>query len=148
LEAHDVKNLGKCSFDRAGNPPKQCGAWASHEVAGKSYCRHHPSQEQEKSNGKTLLEEVVWDALKNSRCPAKHRYQGPSAGLPCRWCRAAHVVMVILEKVRAGEVMAQNVVQEFEEQLGWTLKDPVIGEKIPFGAQWKAKAKEEGKEKS
>lgn len=80
----------------------------------------------------TFLEAAVWDALKNSRCPASHRYHGPSASLPCRWCRAAHVIMLALGKIESGEATAAGMIHEFERQLGWNFSSPVIGEKSKF----------------
>lgn len=105
----------KCSW-------RNCKAWA---VKGKAFCRHHPNLE--KPADQTLLEKVVWDALKNSRCPAKHRYQGPGKSLPCRWCRTAHAVMLILIKVQADELKPLEVIAQLEKQVGWTLADPVVG---------------------
>lgn len=105
----------KCSWQK-------CGAWAK---KGSAFCRHHPPQEAAKPAGQTLLEEVVWDALKNSRCPMTHRYQGPGKSLPCRWCRTAHAVMIVLEKVVAG-LKPEDVIEQLEEKVGWTLDDPVV----------------------
>lgn len=102
---------------------QKCKAWA---LKGTAFCRHHPPEDQKKPEGATLLEEVVWDALKNSRCPMSHRYQGPGKSLPCRWCRTAHAVMLVLEKVGSGQMKAGDVIRQFEEKLGWTLADPVV----------------------
>lgn len=77
----------------------------------------------------TFLEAAVWDALKSSRCPASHRYQGPSASLPCRWCRSAHVIMLALGKIDAGEATPGEMLLEFERQLGWNFSSPVVGDK-------------------
>lgn len=86
----------------------------------------------------TFLEAAVWDALRNSRCPKEHRYQGPGAGLPCRWCRAAHVIMLALGKIESGEATAAEMILEFNRQLGWTFISPVVGEKPKWKAQEKS----------
>lgn len=77
----------------------------------------------------TFLEQAVWDALKNSRCPASHRFQGPGAELPCRWCRAAHVIMLALGRIEAGEATSGSLILELQEQLGWTFASTVVGKK-------------------
>lgn len=113
-----------CSYKYEDNAP--CLAWAKR---GTNRCRHHP-QGTERVPFKqpvSLLEEVVWDALKNSRCPMGHRYEGPGKSLPCRWCRTAHAITLVLIKVQAGEVKPLEVIAQFEKQLGWTLADPVVG---------------------
>lgn len=102
---------------------QKCGAYAK---KGSAFCRHHPPQEVTKPGGQSLLEQIVWDALKKSRCPMSHRYEGPGKSLPCRWCRTAHAVMEVLVKVEAGELKPLEVIAKFEEQLGWTLADPVV----------------------
>lgn len=86
-----------------------------------------------KKNPETFLEMAVWDALKNSRCPAEHRYQGPSVGLPCRWCRSAHVIMLALGKIENGDATAGDMILEFQRQLGWNFSSPVVGEKPSLG---------------
>lgn len=121
-------NAKKCSFLYPETPPRRCAAWA---VKGTDYCRHHPDGVDRTSPkaGSTLLEEVVWDALKNSRCPQKHRYQGPGKSLPCRWCRTAHAVTLVLIKVEAGEIKPLEAISQFEKQLGWTMADPIVSKK-------------------
>jgi hypothetical protein len=47
----------------------------------------------------TYLEEIVWYALKESRCPQGHRYKGPGKSLPCRWCRTGQEVLTVLQKM-------------------------------------------------
>lgn len=102
---------------------QKCKAWAK---KGSAFCRHHPGLAGEPKPGSTLLEEVVWDALKQSRCPASHRYQGPGKSLPCRWCRTAHAITQVLLKVEAGQVKPLEAIAQFEKQLGWSLADPVV----------------------
>jgi hypothetical protein len=80
----------------------------------------------------TFLDGAVWDAIQNSRCPASHRYQGPGGSLPCRWCRAAHVLMLAFGRIETGEARAAQMILEFQEQLGWTFASPVVGKKPPF----------------
>lgn len=113
----------KCAFKFVENAPRRCAAWA---VKGTEYCRHHPGEVERPKAGSTLLEEVVWDALKNSRCPLTHRYQGPGKTLPCRWCRTAHAVTLILIKIEAGQLKPLEAIAQFEKQLGWTIADPVV----------------------
>jgi hypothetical protein len=101
----------------------RCKAWA---VKGTAFCRHHPPTMSRKPEAMSLLEVVVWDALKNSRCPQKHRYQGPGKSLPCRWCRAAHAIMLVLIKMKDENLEPLEVMGELEKQVGWTLADPVV----------------------
>ncbi len=110
-----------CSFVYPDKSP--CRAWS---VRGTERCRHHTEDAERASKREsTLLERVVWDALKSSRCPASHRYQGPGKSLPCRWCRTAHAIMLVLIEVQAGNATAVQVIADMEKQLGWTLADPV-----------------------
>jgi hypothetical protein len=110
----------KCGW-RSGK--EGCKAWAK---KGSAFCRHHPPMKVEKPEGQSLLEEIVWDALKNSRCPMSHRYEGPGKSLPCRWCRTAHAVMLVLVKMEAEGLKPLEIIAQFEEKLGWTLADPVV----------------------
>ena len=80
----------------------------------------------------TFLEQIVWDALKQSRCPRGHRYKGPAASLPCRWCRTAHAVMLTLKRMIAEKVSPEDMLKEFERLVGWTFDAPVVGEKPKF----------------
>lgn len=102
---------------------QKCKAWAK---KGSAFCRHHPPQAQQQPEGQSLLEMIVWDALKNSRCPMSHRYEGPGKSLPCRWCRTAHAVTLVLRKIEARELTIGQVIVEFEKKLGWTLSTPVV----------------------
>lgn len=102
---------------------QKCGSWAR---KGSAFCRHHPPTEAAKPEGQSLIEDVVWDALKNSRCPMSHRYEGPGKSLPCRWCRTAHAITLVLIKVEAGELKPLETISKFEKQLGWTMADPVV----------------------
>lgn len=113
----------KCDWQR-------CKAWAK---KGSAFCRHHPPMKSDKPEGQSLLETIVWGALKESRCPMSHRYEGPGKSLPCRWCRTAHAVMLVLWKVESGDVSSSQVIAEFEKQVGWTLADPVVGTKSRQG---------------
>lgn len=130
-----IPKAQKCSqVGTAYDPDQQCGAWANHQLDGKPYCRHHPASARPPRKPGTLLEDIVWDALKNSRCPASHRYQGPSTSLPCRWCRTAHAVMLVLGRMKQGKDI-EEIVREFEQQLGWTLGSPVVGARIPYATK-------------
>lgn len=75
----------------------------------------------------TLLEYVVWDALDNSRCPREHRYRVQGKSLPCRWCRTAHALILVLEKVASGTENPSNLIDQFEKEVGWTMRDIPVG---------------------
>lgn len=106
---------GKCAL-------QGCGAYAK---KGSTFCRHHPVPEKPKDTV-SLLERVVWDALKQSRCPKEHRYQGPGKSLPCRWCRTAHAIVLVLKEIQDGKTDPDKVIEDFERQLGWSLEDPPV----------------------
>lgn len=69
----------------------------------------------------TLLEQIVWDALKQSQCPPEHRYIGPSQNLPCRWCRTAHAVILVLRRMEMQGISPRAMIEELERQVGWKL---------------------------
>jgi hypothetical protein len=124
-----------CTYVHEGQEGRRCYAWA---VKGSDRCRHHAHGAEQKSpkEPSTLLERVVWDALKNSRCPRRHRYQGPGKSLPCRWCRTAHAITLTLIEIEAAKTTVQEVLADFKKQLGWDLADPVVspeGEAVDRG---------------
>ena len=80
----------------------------------------------------TFLEHIVWEALKRSRCPNEHRYKGPSAGLPCRWCRAAHSVLLVLKRMVDEKISPEDMMKEIERMAGWTFDAPVVGDKPKY----------------
>lgn len=83
-----------------------------------------PGTPPEKKREPTFLEEVVWDALKRSKCPKEHRWQGPSQDLPCRWCRTAHAVILVLRRMAADNVSPETMAARMEEMAGWKLDGP------------------------
>ena len=68
-----------------------------------------------------FLEEVVWNALKKSQCPPEHKYQGPSANLPCRWCRTAHAAILVLRRMESENISPRTMLEELERLAGWHL---------------------------
>lgn len=76
---------------------------------------------QKKKKDLTLLEEVVWDALQNSQCPPEHRYVWPAKSLPCRWCRAAHTIILVLRRMEAQGIGPRAMIEEIEKLAGWKL---------------------------
>lgn len=74
-----------------------------------------------KTQDLNFLEQIVWDALKQSRCPAEHRYIGPSGKLPCRWCRTAHAVVLVLRKMETEGIRTSVMLGEIERLAGWKL---------------------------
>lgn len=83
---------------------------------------HAPEKKAEK-RPLTFLEEIVWDALKKSKCPPEHRYRGPSGGLPCRWCRAAHAVILALRRMMRDDMPPAAMIARMEELAGWKLEE-------------------------
>ena len=69
----------------------------------------------------TLLEEIVWRALKESQCPPEHRYQGPGKSLPCRWCRTAHAVILVLRRMEEKGTSPRDMLAEIEKLVSWKL---------------------------
>jgi hypothetical protein len=69
----------------------------------------------------TFLEQIVWSALKHSQCPPEHRYKGPGKNLPCRWCRTAHAVMMVLIRMEAQGTSPREMLAEMEKMSGWKL---------------------------
>jgi hypothetical protein len=61
----------------------------------------------------TYLEEIVWYALKESRCPKEHRYKGPGKSLPCRWCRTGQAVIFVLEKMIDEKISPEEMLERF-----------------------------------
>lgn len=123
----------KCSqVGTAFGLDRPCGAWANRTVDGKPYCRHHPASAKPPRKPGTLIEDIVWDALKNSRCPGTHRYKWPSTSLPCRWCRTAHAVMLVLQKIKMDKLDPDAAVKDMENQLGWSLESPVVGQTVHY----------------
>jgi hypothetical protein len=59
----------------------------------------------------TFLEEIVWDALKTSRCPQEHRYKGPGKNLPCRWCRTGQAVATVLKKMIDEKISPEEMLK-------------------------------------
>ena len=68
-----------------------------------------------------LLEQVVWDALKQSQCPPEHRYVWPAKSLPCRWCRAAHAIILVLRRMELQGTSPRDMIAEIEKLAGWQL---------------------------
>lgn len=71
-----------------------------------------------------ILEQVVWDALKNSKCPLEHRYMSRygDAGLPCRWCRAAQSAIGIIRHMIGEGVKPEEMMARLEVLAGWSGK--------------------------
>lgn len=76
---------------------------------------------QKKKKDLNLIEQAVWDALQNSLCPPEHRYVWPAKSLPCRWCRAAHAVVLVLRKMEAENISPRAMLDEVERLAGWKL---------------------------
>jgi hypothetical protein len=65
----------------------------------------------------TFLEQVVWDALKNSICPPEHRYSGPGKSLPCRWCRTGQAILAVLDRMIQAKILPEEMRKEIESQI-------------------------------
>lgn len=77
----------------------------------------------------TYLEEIVWDALKNTRCPQEHRYKWPGKTLPCRWCRTGQAVTTVLEKMISEKLSPKEMLERISADLA--LLDAIQAEAPP-----------------